>query len=212
MKLSYILILASLPVLASCNRDTRPDWQKAESAPHLTIPASVDTPGRSAEMVVPDATGDSEAMAHNDTTPPMGLSLTSEDAVGTAWQTVSNRLDSVGIGTIVNRDDVDHRLSLNVKGSELPKREDGFFSRLFGSKPDPSRNYFAVIDVISQNGQTMVNINGDGRAVLPLSSLLEGGSLKPVAQKGGAVSTAAPRTPLRDSGNVQRDASGRRSQ
>ncbi len=209
MKLFYILILASLPVLASCHRDTRPDWQKAEAASHLEIPSGLDTPGRSAEMLVPTATGDGNAMVHNDTTPPSGLSLTSEDDVDTAWQTVNDRLTSGGIGTIVSRDDARHDLSLNIKASELPKRSGGFFSRMFRSKPDPSHNYFATIGVLSQNGQTTININGDGRAVLQLSSMLEGGSLKPMAQKGGSVSTAAPRTQrLRNSG-ATRDASGK---
>lgn len=212
MKLFYILILASLALLASCHRDTRPDWQKAEAASHLQIPNGVDTPGRSAEMTVPAATGNSEAMVHDDTTPPSGVSLTSENDVDTAWQTVNDRLTSAGVGTIVSRDDAKHDLSLNIKGSELPKREVGFFSRMFRSKPDPSRNYFATVDVLSQNGQTTVNINGDGRAVLQLSAMLEGGSLKPMAQKGGSVSTAAPRTDrLRNSGEG-RDASGKPAQ
>lgn len=193
MKLSCILILASLPLLVSCHRDTRPDWQKADAVAHLKIPDGVDTPGRSAEMVVPAATGETEAMVHNDTTPPTTVSLTSENDVDTAWQTVSNRLAKSGAGTVLSRDDQQHHLSLNIKGSALPQPDRGFFSNLFHSKPDPARKYFATVGVISQNGVTTVNIDGDGEAVLHLGTVLAGGSLRPVAQKGGSVSTAAPR-------------------
>ncbi|MGA7296548.1 MAG: hypothetical protein WBW92_03425 [Rhodanobacteraceae bacterium] len=193
MKFSTILILASLPLLASCHRDTRPEWQQAEAAPHLKIPGGIDTPGRSAEMVVPAASGRVEGTVHDDTTPPTSMSLVSDSDIDGAWQVVTGKLTGARIGAIVSRDDDQHHLGLKIKGSELPQPESGFFSWIFHNGPDPARKYYASIGVISQNGETMVNIDGDGPAVLHLGSMLEGKSLKPVAQKGGDVSRAAPR-------------------
>ncbi len=208
MKFSTIILLASLPLLASCHRDTRPEWQQAEAASHLKIPEGVDTPGRSAEMVVPAASGKVEGTVHDDTTPPTSMSLVSDSDIDGAWQVVTGKITGAGIGAIVSRDDAQHQLGLKIKGSELPQPERGFFSRIFHSGPDVARKYYAAIDVISQNGETMVNIDGDGPAVLHLGSMLEGKSLKPVAQKGGDVSRAAPRRiEFQQSGGM--DASGK---
>ncbi len=209
MKYSSLLIIACLPLLAACHRDTRPDWQQARVAPHLEIPAGIDTPGRSAEMSVPAAVGKVEGSVHDDTTPPTTVAMTSDQDPAAAWQTVTDRLKAADAGQVISRDDQEHNLGVSIKGSQLPKPEGGFFSRMFRSKPDPKRDYFTHIKVISENGETFVNLDGDGRAVLYFGHLLEGKSLQFAKAKGGSVSVEYKRNRVRSENSGAPDASGR---
>mgnify|MGYP006909076295 CR=1 FL=1 len=209
MKRTYLLILASLPWLAACHPDTRPEWQQAQAAPHLEIPAGVDTPGRSAEMVVPPASGDVEGAVHHDAAPPTSVLMTSDKDTDAAWQTVTEAIAGAGLGKVISRDDQQHRLGMMIKGSALPQPRRGFFSRLFRSKPDPNREYYARIGVDSENGETVVKLDGDGRAVLHLGDILESPTLHLATSKGGDVSRQErPRNRVPDNSGIP-DASGR---
>ena len=208
MKYSLLLIIASLPLLAACHHDTRPAWQKAEVAPHLKIPAGIDTPGRSAEMSVPAATGQVEGEVHDDTAPPSSVTLTSDQDTSAAWQDLTAKIEKLGVGTIISRDNQQHHLGLVIKGSDLPGPQGGFFSRMFASKPDPSRDYYAMVGVASENGQTVVNVDGDSRAALHLGQLLQGPTLHLAGSKGGDVSRLEQRNRVPTQTGAP-DASGR---
>lgn len=209
MKHTRMILIACLPILAACHHDARPNWQRAEAAPHLTIPDGIDTPGRSAEMSVPAASGQVEGAVHDDTSPPTSLTMTSDQETGVAWQTVTDRLQASGTAQVVSRDSQEHDLSVSIKGSQLPKPDGGFFSRMFRSKADPERDYFAHISVASENGETLVTLDGDGRAVLYFGHLLEGKSLQFAKSKGGSVSIEDRRNRV-PSNTGAPDASGRR--
>lgn len=207
MKLSILVVLAGALVLASCHRDTRPGWQKAEPVSHLTIPAGIDSPGRSAEMVVPESAGTIEGSVRDSAVPPVTVSLASDSDVEATWQKVVNRLEADDLGQVVRKDDADRQLSMTVKGSMLPGPQGGYFSRMLSSKPDPKRDYYAHLSVISENGQTLVNIDGDGRSVMYVANGLEDQSIRQLGTDSDEVSSGRSYGPrVRDR---VKDASGR---
>lgn len=171
-KLIFIALAGAL-ALAGCHRDTRPAWQRAHAAEHLKIPEGIDSPGRSGEMSVPAATTSVEGTVHDDTTPPGSITLDTDSGVDAAWQQVTAKVGDAGVGTVLSRDDQAHHLGVTLKGSEIPQPKRGFFSRMFHHAPDPDRVYYATVEVVSENGKTLIRINGDGPAVLRLNDVLK---------------------------------------
>lgn len=176
MKIAPIIIFACLPALAACHHDTRPAWQRAEAVPHLDIPADVDAPGRSAEMLVPGAEDSKTVTVADSLRPPVGITLYSDSDVAATWVLVTSKVDALGEHTILDRDDAARSLDLTIKGSSLPGANAGFWHGLFHNTPDPEQDYFASVDVKSVNGETLIALDGDGRAVLYLKSLIKGTS------------------------------------
>lgn len=204
-----LMMLGVALLLTACHRDTRPYWQGATVEPELQIPTDVDAPGFSNAMVIPSVSGEVKGTVHGGTRPPVSVQLSSSDDVDTAWQVVRGRLQAIKKGKIVDENASQHSISLNIKGNELPQPEAGFFSGLFRSKPDPSRDYFATVDVASVNGETLVTIGGDGWAVLYLDDVLEGRLMRGTGAEDEGVALPIEAPGLPDKGSGAPDASGR---
>lgn len=213
MKISTIVLTVGLLALAACHNDTRPAWQTAEVAPHLDIPTGVDTPGLGDEMVVPGAAQVDAADVGRDARPPTSVSLVSNGDVASTWQVVTAKLDTTGIGTIQARNDQAHQLALAIKGSELPGADAGLWTRIFHNTPDPNRDYLATIGVKSINGETLIDIDGDGRAVLHLATVVKSVSISDAAADKQGIDPDAPKalnSLERQPSRAGRDASGQR--
>lgn len=173
MRTSFIFLLALLPVLAACHRDARRNWQGATAVPALEIPADLDRPGRSAEMRVPGAQDVITTDTPDPSSPPTSIALLSSADVAATWAAVAARLER-SAGSVSEVDGAGHSARFGIRGDALPERKRGFMARLLADKAEPLREYAAMISVDSENGETLVNINGDGRAVLYLDDLLLG--------------------------------------
>lgn len=207
MKFQWIVALGVLLLLVGCHRDTRPGWQKAQSEPHLQIPAGLDAPGRAAELDVPGSSSTVIGSVENDATPPTSISMDDVDGVDPTWRKVVEKLLDANVGTVVKRDDAANQLFLSMKGSELPVPERGFFSRMFHRGPDLNRDYFAQVSVVSENGVTKVRVDGDGPVVMQVHQALQG--VAGLSTPEGPMSAVAPlkRVPLEQ--RPERDASRR---
>src|SRR5690606_3299869 len=102
------------------------------------------------------------------------VNLDVDAGLDATWQKVGAVLDGAGVGAILSRDAERHHYGIEVRGSELNLPQRGFFHRLTHRSPDLKRSYYAGIDVIEENGQVQVQIDGDGLAVSRLHEVLDG--------------------------------------
>lgn len=165
----------SILLLAGCHSVRHEPWQDAQVAEPLTIPDGLDRPGTSGEMYVPAGDDTVEGAVNvGDALPPTSINMEVTTGVDAAWQQVGTVLDSAGVGTVISRDAGQHHYGVEVRGGELNLPKRGFFYRLMHRSPDLNRSYYAGIDVIEENGQVRVQIDGDGPAVGRVHELLDG--------------------------------------
>lgn len=204
-----LLLLLLLPFLGACHHERRAtSWEQARTTPYLDIPEGMDTPGRSAEMVIPDIAADIPGSTYGDARPPVNVVLVSEDDPAAAWSLVNTRIKAAGVGRELARDDARHRLALDIAPAELPQQDRGFFARLFRSSEERNkREYFVAVAVNFVNGETRVSVDGDARAAMYLGNVLEGPGLRNIASAEDAIAVDLPPPPPA-SASGPRDAAG----
>ncbi|HET6631587.1 MAG TPA: hypothetical protein VFG73_02645 [Rhodanobacteraceae bacterium] len=168
------MMAAALAVLLLGGCASTPEWEQARAVPPLTIPAGLDKPGVSSEMVVPKI-GDSDLPPPRSTRPPASdRSIVLASGVDAAYQQVGAVLEAAKVGAIVTRDAAQHLYRLKLTQDEVQPPPSSFWHRLFHAEPDTSGLHYADISILpAANGNSTVAIDGDALAVARLHRLLD---------------------------------------
>lgn len=174
---SIACITVATLLLAACS--TTPAWKTAKAVPPLAIPAGIDTPGTSNELVVPHvADADNQGELLSNTRPP----ATSQDIVlaaapATAWSRVGAVLEESGVGKIVARDAATHSYRLELSAADLDPGHRSLKERLLHRAPDIQGIHEATVSVADDGkGRSTVMIDGDSMAVSKLHKVLNAAS------------------------------------
>lgn len=174
---TIVLAVASTLVLGACS--TTPAWKTAKAAAPLTMPAGIDTPGTSNELVVPKAAGAGDAKGVlRSTRPPatnQGIVLAEDADAG--WKHVGAVLKESGVGKIVASDAHAHSYNLVLSAADVNPGHRSWRERLFHRTPDIEGSHLASVSVVDDGkGRSNVLIDGDDLAVQKLAKVLHASS------------------------------------